>query len=521
MYSEDKIWVASDKEKKLYILPKMANRHGLITGATGTGKTVTLKVLAESFSQAGVPVVLADVKGDLAGTCKPGGDSIGVEERVQKLGLKERGFRYEKFPVQFWDTFAKGGLPLRTTVTEFGPLLFARLLNLNQIQSDILNIIFKIADDEGQLLIDIKDLKAMLNFVSENSASYKKDYGNIAKQSVSAIIRSLVSLEDRGGEIFFGEPAFDIHDWFQFDDMHRGYINILDSTGLIHDPLIYSTFMLWLLSELFEVMPEAGDLEKPKIVFFFDEAHLLFDNTPKALMQKIEQVMKLIRSKGIGVYFITQNPRDIPDEILAQLGNKIQHALRAYTPAEQKAVKAAAQSYRSNPAFDTMDAILALGTGEAVLSFIEEDGSPAVVSKAFILPPQSMMGSLSEAEKNLLIENSALKDKYSETLDRDSAYEFFQRLYAQREEDDLAAKQKEIEEKIAAKEAEKKEKAESSEKKKTARNITSVGNTAAGTIGRELGNTLGKTVGGSFGKRLGGNVGASLGRGIFKTLFKI
>lgn len=521
MYSEDKIWIALEEEKKLCILPRMANRHGLIAGATGTGKTVTLKVLAESFSQAGVPVVLADVKGDLSGICRQGGDSLGVDERVRKFDLLEKGFKYRGFPVQFWDTFAKKGLALRTTVTEFGPLLFSRLLGLNQTQSDILNIVFKIADDEGLLLIDLKDLKSMLHYVSENAGQYRNEYGNIAKQSVGAIMRALVSLEDRGGESFFGEPALDIHDWMKTDEENRGYINIIDSSSLIHDPLIYSTFMLWMLSELFETMPEVGDREKPRLVFFFDEAHLLFKEVPKALMQKIEQVMKLIRSKGIGVYFITQNPSDIPDEVLAQLGNKIQHALRAYTPAEQKAVRAAAQSYRSNPKFDTMQAMLELGIGEALISVIDEDGSPSVVSRAFILPPQSMMGILPEGDRNLVIMDSALRDKYSEAVDRDSAYEFFQRLYAEREEAYQTEMARIEAERTALEEERRREKEELARKKKTARNIASVGNTAVGTIGREIGNTLGQSVGGKFGKRLGGNVGASLGRGIFKTLFRI
>lgn len=521
MYSEDKIWVALEQEKKICILPKMANRHGLIAGATGTGKTVTLKVLAESFSEAGVPVVLADVKGDLSGMCRQGGDSLGVDERVKKFGLREKGFEYKSFPVQFWDAFARNGLALRTTVTEFGPLLFSRLLGLNQTQSDILNIVFKIADDEGLLLIDLKDLKSMLNYVSENAEQYRNEYGNIAKQSVGAIMRALVSLGDRGGESFFGEPALDIHDWMKTDEAQRGFINILDASSLIHDPLIYSTFMLWMLSELFETMPEVGDPEKPKLVFFFDEAHLLFNDVPKVLMQKIEQVMKLIRSKGVGVYFITQNPSDIPDEVLAQLGNKIQHALRAYTPAEQKAVRAAAQSYRSNPQFDTMQALLELGIGEALVSVIDEDGSPSVVSRAFILPPQSMMGILPQGDRSGIMMQSVLRNKYSETVDRDSAYEFFQRLYAERQEEYQAQMARIEAEKAALEEEKLRAKEELARKKKTARNIASVGNTAVGTIGREIGNTLGQSVGGKFGKRLGGNVGASLGRGIFKTLFRI
>jgi len=364
MYTDKGLYIAKAAGRELYILPKMANRHGLIAGATGTGKTVSLKVLAESFSDMGVPVIMADVKGDLAGMVKAGGDNATISQRVSEFGLLERGFTYKAFPTCFWDLFAKKGLPLRTTISEFGPLLLAKLLDLNQVQSDILNIVFKIADDEGLLLIDIKDLKAMLNYVSENSAQYKSEYGNISSQSVAAIMRAVVALSDRGAEEFFGEPALNIRDWMRTTQDSRAYINIIDASSLIQDTLAYSTFMLWLLSELFETMPEVGDLEKPKMVFFFDEAHLLFKNTPKAMMQKIEQVMKLIRSKGIGIYFISQSPSDIPGEILAQLGNKIQHALRAYTASEQKAVKAAAQSYRINPNLDTQKAITELGIGE-------------------------------------------------------------------------------------------------------------------------------------------------------------
>lgn len=540
MYKDNEIWVASDGDAKLCIKSKYANRHGLIAGATGTGKTVTLKVMAESFSDAGVPVFLSDIKGDLSGMCKPGEEKESITKRVADLGMGE-DFSFKAYPTVFWDIFGKKGLPLRTTISEFGPMLLAKLLDLNQIQTDILNIIFKIADDEGLLLIDLKDLKSMLNYVSENAADYKAEYGNIAPQSVNAIMRGLVALGDKGGDVFFGEPALDINDWFVTKD-GKGMINVLDATTIINDPGIYATFMLWMLAELFEIMPEVGDLDKPKMVFFFDEAHLLFKDTPKALLQKIEQVVKLIRSKGIGVYFITQNPSDIPDEVLAQLGNKVQHALRAYTPAEQKGIKAAAQSYRANPDFDTAEIITNLGIGEAVVSFIEDDGAPAMVRKAKVLPPQSYLGAIDDMMRAAVISMSDLAEKYKDMVDRDSAYEFLQRLQveiSQKQEEEKQAetarkeaeKQAEIERKeaekqakAAQKEAERQAKeAEKEEKKKKdaiKKGVAAVAGTAAGTIGRQIGKTLGKS-GGKFGSSLGGNLGASLGRGVLSTLFKL
>jgi len=540
MYKDNEIWVASDGDAKLCIKSKYANRHGLIAGATGTGKTVTLKVMAESFSDAGVPVFLSDIKGDLSGMCKPGEEKESITKRVAELGIGE-DFSFKAYPTVFWDIFGKKGLPLRTTISEFGPMLLAKLLDLNQIQTDILNIIFKIADDEGLLLIDLKDLKSMLNYVSENAIDYKAEYGNIAPQSVNAIMRGLVALGDKGGDVFFGEPALDINDWFVTKD-GKGMINVLDATTIINDPGIYATFMLWMLAELFEIMPEVGDLEKPKMVFFFDEAHLLFKDTPKALLQKIEQVVKLIRSKGIGVYFITQNPSDIPDEVLAQLGNKVQHALRAYTPAEQKGIKAAAQSYRANPDFDTAEIITNLGIGEAVVSFIEDDGAPAMVRKAKVLPPQSYLGAIDDMMRAAVISMSDLAEKYKDMVDRDSAYEFLQRLQveiSQKQEEEkqaeIARKEAEKQAEIERKEAEKQAKAaqkeaerqakeaEKEEKKKKdaiKKGVAAVAGTAAGTIGRQIGKTLGKS-GGKFGSSLGGNLGASLGRGVLSTLFKL
>ena len=540
MYKENEIWVASDGDAKLCIKSKYANRHGLIAGATGTGKTVTLKVMAESFSDAGVLVFLSDIKGDLSGMCKPGEEKESITKRVAELGMGE-DFSFKAYPTVFWDIFGKKGLPLRTTISEFGPMLLAKLLDLNQIQTDILNIIFKIADDEGLLLIDLKDLKSMLNYVSENAADYKAEYGNIAPQSVNAIMRGLVALGDKGGDVFFGEPALDINDWFVTKD-GKGMINVLDATTIINDPGIYATFMLWMLAELFEIMPEVGDLDKPKMVFFFDEAHLLFKDTPKALLQKIEQVVKLIRSKGIGVYFITQNPSDIPDEVLAQLGNKVQHALRAYTPAEQKGIKAAAQSYRANPDFDTAEIITNLGIGEAVVSFIEDDGAPAMVRKAKVLPPQSYLGAIDDMMRAAVISMSDLAGKYKDMVDRDSAYEFLQRLQveiSQKQEEErqaeIARKEAEKQAEIERKEAEKQAKAAQKEAEKQAREaekeekkkkdaikkgVATVAGTAAGTIGRQIGKTLGKS-GGKFGSSLGGNLGASLGRGVLSTLFKL
>ena len=451
MYSENKIWIAKSGEERCEILTKMANRHGLIAGATGTGKTITLKVLAESFSDAGVPVFLADVKGDLAGMCRPGIDSEDMQKRIEKFGLAEAGFDYHAYPTTFWDILGKQGLPLRTTVSEFGPLLFARILELNKTQSDLLDIVFRIADDEELLLLDLKDLRAMLNFVEEHAAEYRPVYGNISKASIGVIMRSLVALEDRGADLFFGEPAIDIHDWFTTDAQGRGMINILDSTSLINDPMIYSTFMLWLLTELFEIMPEVGDPEKPKMVFFFDEAHLLFKSAPKALLDKIEQVMKLIRSKGIGVFFITQNPSDIPGGVLAQLGNKIQHALRAYTPAEQKGIRAAASSFRVNPEFDTATVLQELKTAEAIVSFLDEDGAPTICKKAKILPPQSQMGPIDDITRQAAILAGGLRDKYATMIDRDSAYEFLVRL----NQEQAAAARKAAEEAEAQKQAEK------------------------------------------------------------------
>ena len=525
MLKDGKIWIANTENgEPMYLLPKMANRHGLIAGATGTGKTVTLKVLAESFSDMGVPVFLADVKGDIAGMVKPGVDSEDMQKRIQKFGLKDAGFEYNNYPVTLWDVFGKNGIQVRTTISEMGPLLLGRILDLTDIQKDILTIVFKIADENGWFLYDTKDLKALLNEVADNNKEYAAEYGNITKQSVGAIQRAVVALELAGGDIFFGKPDLDIKEWFTTDTSGRGMIHILDSQSLVNNGTLYSTFLLWLLSELFEAMPEVGDLDKPKMVFFFDEAHLLFKDTPKSLLEKIEQVVKLIRSKGIGVYFVTQNPRDIPDGVLAQHGNKVQHALHAYTPSDQKAVKAAADSFRENPAFKTADVIEALGTGEAVVSFLQEDGTPAVVEKVAILPPQSLMGGIDDATRENAIKSSNFYSKYAVATDLDSASEMLDRKNAKEAEDEATAKEQEAAAKQAAKDAAAAEKKAIREAEKEAnrrkRAVKSVGTTVAGTVGRELGKQVGGKVGGRFAKTLGGNTGAQLFRGLLNTLLK-
>ncbi len=423
MYSKDKLWIGKGTVP-VYLLPQMANRHGLIAGATGTGKTVTLKVLAESLSDMGVPVFLADIKGDLAGLAVKGASNPKVEERVSQLAVD--GFSYESFPVQFWDLFGQDGHPVRTTISEMGSLLLSRILGLNETQAGVLNIVFRIADDNSLLLLDLKDLKSMLQYVGENGAEFTLTYGNISKQTIGAILRNLITLEDQGGGLFFGEPELDIMDWMKTAYDGRGFINILHSVKLYQSPSLYSTFLLWMLSELFEALPEAGDLEKPKMVFFFDEAHLLFSDASKSLMDKIEQVVRLIRSKGVGVYFITQNPADLPQNVLNQLGNRIQHALRAYTPNEIKNAEAAAGSFRPNPAFDTKTAITELATGEALISCLDEEGRPGIVERAFILPPQSQFGTIDDAVRRQIVASSPVNGKYEAAQDRESAFEQLQ-----------------------------------------------------------------------------------------------
>ena len=416
-------------KKEISLLPGMANRHGLIAGATGTGKTVTLRVLAERFSAIGVPVFLGDVKGDLSGIPRTGGDNPKVVERVAKLGLAP--FAYEGYPVTFWDLFGEQGHPVRVTVSEMGPLLLGRILNLNDIQGGVLSLIFRIADDNGLLLLDLKDLREMARFVGDNAGKFRTEYGNIAAASVGAIQRGLLTLEEQGGERFFGEPALDLQDLLQTDPSGKGMINILAASRLMTSPTLYATFLLYLLSELFERLPEVGDPDKPSLVFFFDEAHLLFADAPKPLEQKIEQVVRLIRSKGVGVYFVTQNPLDLPETVLGQLGNRVQHALRAFTPGEQKAVKAAADTFRANPKLDVVKAITELEVGEALVSVLDPKGAPTVVERAFVLPPRSRLTPLSPEERAQVIGESVLKGHYERVVDRESAYEKLKEKAAQ------------------------------------------------------------------------------------------
>lgn len=531
MVKDGKILIGKAGDQDIYIYPKMANRHGMICGATGTGKTVSLRVMAESFSDMGVPVFLADVKGDLASMILEGDYNDNIRKRVDSMGLEDYGYSVTDYPVNFWDLYGEKGISLRTTISEMGPLLLSRIMDLNDTQTDILHIIFKIADDEGLILTDTKDLKAMINYVGEKAKEYSAVYGNIAPASLAAITRGVVAMETAGADIFFGEPALNIRDWFRTDMDGRGFIQILDAQKLFLNTKLYSIFLLWLLSELFETLPEVGDPAKPRMVFFFDEAHLLFNNANKVLLEKIEQVVKLIRSKGVGIYFITQNPKDIPDGVLAQLGNKIQHALHAYTPKEQEGAKAAAKAFRENPDFNTFNVLQELSTGEALVSVLDPDGIPTVVERTKILPPQSRLGTLDDGARDSFIKESEFYIKYYEAEDNDSCYEFMQRRSLElSKEQERAAEEKALlkeqaaADKLAAKEEEKRLK--EAEKKKAAQGkavksaAKSVASTTAGTIGREIGKSMG-SAGGKFGKSLGGNVGAALGRGIIGTLFKL
>ncbi len=416
----DPLVIAKAGTAELALLPAMANRHGLIAGATGTGKTVTLQVLAEAFSRIGVPVFMADVKGDLSGLAAAGTSSPKLKQRLDSLQLPEP--QWQACPVVFWDVYGRKGHPVRTTVSELGPLLLGRMLDLNDTQQGVLTMVFKIADDRGLLLLDLKDLRAMLTYVGDHAAEVRTTYGNVSAASIGAIQRGLLELEHQDAEMFFGEPALDIHDFIQTTE-GRGVVNILAADQLMHAPKLYSTFLLWMLSELFEQLPEVGDPEKPKLVFFFDEAHLLFNDVPRALLEKIEQVVRLVRSKGVGVYFITQNPLDVPDTVLGQLGNRVQHALRAFTPRDQKAVKAAAQTMRANPAFDAEQAITELGVGEGLVSLLDAKGRPTVVERAFIFPPASRIGPISDADRDALIRGSIIHGHYEKAVDRESAYE--------------------------------------------------------------------------------------------------
>ncbi|MCK9984899.1 MAG: uncharacterized protein AzoDbin1_01371 [Azoarcus sp.] len=413
--------IAKNAHKDITLLPRLANRHGLITGATGTGKTVTLQKMAEAFASIGVPVFMADVKGDLSGAGAAGVASEKLMQRLAALGISEYAPRAN--PVVFWDVFGKLGHPVRATISDMGPLLIARLLNLNETQAGVLQLVFKIADDNGLLLLDLKDLRAMIQYVGDNAKSFTTEYGNVSAASIGAIQRGLLALEQEGGDSFFGEPMLDLADLIQTDGEGRGVINILAAEKLYHSPKLYSTFLLWMLAELFEQLPEVGDLDKPKLVFFFDEAHLLFNDAPKALVEKVEQVVRLIRSKGVGVYFVTQNPLDVPETVLGQLGNRVQHALRAFTPRDQKAVKTAADTMRSNPAFDAATAITELGVGEALVSFLDDKGRPEVVERAFVIAPASRLGAMTADERKAAIQGSVLYGHYEKLLDRESAYE--------------------------------------------------------------------------------------------------
>ena len=552
MYVNDLLWIASnDKGEHLNIIPKMANRHGLIAGATGTGKTVTLKVMAESFSDAGVPVFIADVKGDVSGMLCPGQDNENMQERIKRFGLDEAGFSYRGCPSTIWDIFAEDGIALRTTISETGPMLLARILELNDLQTDLLTIIFKIADDNQLLLIDTKDLKAMIKFVGEHADEYSADYGKISAASLDVITRSIVALEMNGADVFFGEPDLDVNDWLAQSSDGRGMIHILNSSKLVNNGRLYSTFLIWLVSELFETLPEEGDPEKPKLVFFFDKAHLLFKDASKAFLEKIEQVVKLIRSKGVGIYFCTQNPSDIPGSVLSQLGNKVQHALRAFTPAEQKGIKAAADSFRENPEFDSKELLTTLGTGEALVSFLDEKGTPQMVEKANILPPRCSMGAASDEERKAAVSGSPFYAKYAQAVDNVSAYETLseqeaaeaapaqaapaaeapaaqdaqtpaeaaaQAETAEAPAAEAAPAQAPSEEKPAAAKDDKKPAKKSD--KKVSKAAQKAGRSAAGTIGREIGKEV---FGKAFGKKaakVGGNAMAAFARGIMDTLLK-
>ena len=428
MLLDDKIWLGTSEEGPVTMLPQLANRHGLISGATGTGKTVTLQVMAEAFSQLGVPVFMADVKGDLAGLVKPGELNEKISARLTACGVTN--YTNRAFPVTFWDVFGTSGHPVRATVSEMGPLLLARMLQLNDTQAGVLHLVFRIADDEGMLLIDLKDLRAMLVYVGENAANYTLRYGNISKSSVGAIQRAIAVLEDQGGNQFFGEPSLDINDWFVRDENGSGMVNILAADKLFLRPSMYSAFMLWMLGEIYELLPERGDTQLPQMMFFFDEAHLLFEDCPRELLERIELTIRLIRSKGVGVFFITQNPADVPSSVLSQLAARVQHALRAFTPQEQRVIKTVADTFRPNPAFSTEQVILSLGTGEALLSFLMEDGAPSVVQRAMILPPQSSIGAISADLRQTFLSTSDLSGKYDTTFDRESAYEVLSGKYA-------------------------------------------------------------------------------------------
>jgi len=485
------ILAAKKDTSEFFLLTNMANRHGVITGATGTGKTVTLQRLAEGFSQRGVPVFMADIKGDLTGVSQPGGGNTKVEERNKLLGIQN--VQYQGSPATLWDVFGKQGHPLRATASEMGPLLLARMLQLNDTQEAVLTLAFKIADDDGMLLLDLKDLQALVQYVGENADQFTVKYGNVSKASVGAIQRGLLQLDQQGGEQFFGEPAVKLDDFMQ-SISGKGVLNLLAADQLINSPMLYSTFLLWILSELFETLPEAGDLEKPKLVFFFDEAHLLFNDAPPALIDKVEQVVRLIRSKGVGVYFVTQNPADIPDKVLAQLGNRMQHALRAYTPQEQKAVKVAAQTFRQNPKIDVEQAITQLGVGEVLISLLDEKGIPTIVDRAFVVPPVGQIGPITAEQRQQLINNSLVAGVYEQIVDRESAFEILQKKTEER-----TAEQAKADAEIQAAKDAKAAAGPASRSDSILESVAkSVARSASSSIGRQIGNQIVRGVLGSI-----------------------
>ncbi|CAG69907.1 helicase HerA-like domain-containing protein [Acinetobacter baylyi] len=498
----------NDIQQDIILHSEFANRHGLIAGATGTGKTVTLKVMAESFSRIGVPVFLADAKGDVSSIAKAGSDNPKFDARIKSLGIESIPFAAS--PTIFWDLFGEQGHPIRTTISEIGPLLLAQMLNLNDTQEGVLSALFRIADDQGLLLIDFKDLKAMLSYVSENAADLKAEYGNLSPASIGAIQRNLLALGDQGGEQFFGEPSLNILDFIQTDSNGHGYINVLAADKLMNTPKLYATFLLWMLSELFEQLPEVGDLDKPKLVFFFDEAHLLFDNASPALQQKIEQVVRLIRSKGVGIYFITQNPLDLPESVLGQLGNRVQHALRAFTPKDQKAVKTAADTFRANPEFKVDQAITELAVGEALISCLDEQGTPQIVERGWVMPPYSSFSPLSPQERQAFMAQSIVAGVYENAVDRDSAYEMLQRKVNEstaQQQAQAEAKQQEANAKQQAKEQERLAREQQKAEEKAQRDREKLTQDVIGTFAKSAARTL------------GGPTGQKLVRGLLGSLF--
>ena len=502
----------TNPEHNVVLYSQFANRHGLIAGATGTGKTVTLKVLAENFSRIGVPVFLADAKGDVSSLAKAGETTPKFEQRLKDLHLQSIPFTAS--PVVFWDLFGQQGHPIRTTVSDIGPLLLSRMLNLNDTQEGVLSAIFRIADDQGLLLLDFKDLKAMISYITEHAAAFKAEYGNLSPASLGAIQRNLLALADQGGDHFFGEPALDILDFIQTNAQGHGNINILAADKLMHTPKLYATFLLWMLSELFEQLPEVGDMDKPKLVFFFDEAHLLFDHASSALQEKIEQVVRLIRSKGVGIYFVTQNPLDLPESVLGQLGNRVQHALRAFTPKDQKAVKTAADTFRANPEFKVDQAITELGVGEALISCLDEQGIPQMVERAWIMPPYSSFHPISLEERKHLMSQSIVTGVYEQVIDRESAYERLQNKVAEQQQQATQAEQA----KIQAKEAELQLKQQAREQERLLKEQQKEADRAAKQREKLIQDTVG-TFAKSAARSLGGSTGQKIMRGILGSLF--